>query len=78
MSQKKDEGREEIRFIYCAIRPDTTLKIGLLDYKASGPLASTNFKHVFQALFEGVCVLSQQFTAALLFLIVHFKSWELC
>lgn len=40
-----------IHFIYCTIMPKTTLQIGLLlDYKASGPLASTNFKHVFQAL----------------------------
>lgn len=67
-----------IHFLYSTIMPERTLQIELLDYKARGPPASTNFKHIFQALFGSICVLGQQFTATLLFVIVHFKSWVLC
>lgn len=43
--------QQGIRFICFTTKPETTLQMGLLlDYKASGPLASINFKHVFQAL----------------------------
>lgn len=47
----KMKAEQGIHFIYWTIMPKPTLQIGLLlDYKASGPLASTNLKYVFQAL----------------------------
>lgn len=74
----KTKVEQESHYMYYTTLPETKLQIGLLDYRASGPLASSDFKHVFQALFEGICVLSQQLTAALLFVKVHFKSQLLC
>lgn len=48
-----------IHFLYSTIMPETALQIELLDYKDRGPPASSNFKHIFQALFGSICVLSQ-------------------
>ena len=55
-SQREERWRQTKKLTACT-KP-SNLPVGLLDYKASGPLACSNFKHVLQALFEGICVLS--------------------